>query len=86
MPVPLSVSEAKRVSAPMRSAANWSSEMVFLKLGAPGCGAAVTNEYSAPPSTAGCDSPEKISSQPRTMTGPTPRHGSGCSWGGKIRV
>ena len=64
MPVPLSVSEAKRVSAPMRSAANWSSEMVFLKLGAPGCGAAVRNEYSAecPPSTAGCDSPEKISS------------------------
>ena len=53
---------AKRVSVPRRSAASWSSEMLLRKLGVPGCGAAVRKETSeaCPPSTCGCESPEKM--------------------------
>ena len=56
-----STSDEKRVSGASRSTAYWSSEIVFLKLSARGCGAAVRYEASAewPPSTSGCDNPEK---------------------------
>src|SRR5688572_17679952 len=54
--------EAKRVSGTSCSMANWSSEMLFLKLSDRGWGAAVRYETSAecPPSTSGCDRPEKM--------------------------
>ena len=45
----------KRVSAPIRSAATWSSETLLRNAPLPGCGAAVRNDFSAgcPPSTLG---------------------------------
>ena len=51
----------KRVSVPMRSAANWSSEIVLRKPPRAGCGAAVKKQMSAgcPPSQSGCHTPLK---------------------------
>ena len=53
--------DGKRVRAPIRSAASWSSEMLLRKAPLPGCGAAVRNVFSAacPPSTEGCETPLK---------------------------
>ena len=54
-----SVSDGNRVRCPIRSAANWSSEIVLRKPPSPGCGAAVRKQLSAgcPPSTSGCQTP-----------------------------
>ena len=55
------VMDGKRVRWPMRSAMNWSSEMELRKPPLPGWGAAVRKQLSAgwPPSTSGCETPEK---------------------------
>src|SRR5262245_55070605 len=56
-----SVSEGNRVRLPIRSAANWSSEIVLRKPPLPGCGADVRKQLSAgwPPSTSGFQTPLK---------------------------
>src|SRR5579883_444763 len=55
------VSEGKRDRLPMRSVMYWSSEMVLLNELLAGCGAAVRKLMSegCPPSTLGCETPEK---------------------------
>ena len=56
-----SVSDGNRVSVPIRSATNWSSEIVLRNELLAGCGAAVRKAMSDgwPPSTSGCDTPLK---------------------------
>lgn len=62
------VRDGNRVRCPTRSAAYWSSEVVFRNPVRPGCGAAVRKHSAGwcPPSTSGCETPENAVIRPRS--------------------